>query len=197
MTAALRIVPSPSGEPVLQDLDDDALMLLAVGDHRAAFTMLITRHEQPVRRYLARMVGDEASDLAQEVFLRVWMARARYRREGRFTVFLYRVARNLAFSHLRWRKLRTFVDGTSPPPREASTEEVGLARLLRREEGAALNLVLQDLKPTLREVLVLRHAEGLDYETISAIVGISEENARARAHRGLAWLRQRLARSGR
>lgn len=204
MSVALRAVPSPGREqPALVSLDDDALMLLAAGDHRGAFSALIVRHEQAVRRYLARMVGDEASDLAQEVFLRVWISRARYRREGRFSVFLYRVARNLAFSHLRWRKLRALIDlddghdqvGEGHAPRLEPVQAVGLALLLRREEAAAIGVVLQELKPALREALVLRHAEGLDYETISAIAGISEENARARAHRGLVWLRQRLGRS--
>jgi RNA polymerase sigma-70 factor (ECF subfamily) len=206
MTAALSLVTS-SPPPVLQmhELDDDALMLLAAGDHRDAFTVLMERHERNVRRYLSRVVDDaHALDLAQETFLRLWKVRARYRSEGRFTVLLYRIARNLAFSHLRWRKLRQLIDigaldegvtdVVDAKPLRAVVDD-GLALLLRREQSAVLNATLQGLKPALREVLVLRHAEGLDYATIAAIVGISEENARARAHRGAAWLRTELARS--
>lgn len=187
-----------------EDLDDDSLMLLAAGGDQRAFGALVRRHEQAVRRFLSRIVGTaDAPDLAQESFVKLWHMRARYRAEGRFTVFLYRTAKNAAFSSLRWRRVRQAISlGMSPTrahtsdnEREAAAlEPDALARALAHERRAELNAVLANLKVELRVVLVLRYAEGLDYATIASVVGISEENARARAHRGTAWLKAELAR---
>jgi RNA polymerase sigma-70 factor (ECF subfamily) len=200
----------------MADLDDDALMLLAAGGDTRAFATLVKRHEQAMRRFLARLIGAaDAPDLCQECFVRLWDHRARYRAEGRFTVFLYRIGKNLAFSKLRWLKVRRALslpfgpDGPEVPdrlagvggldergagPRPADDAPDALALALARERNAALNEVLTKLKPELRVVLVLRHGEGLDYTAIASILGIREDNARARAHRGLVWLKTELAR---
>lgn len=205
MTGALAPVvtlvpPSTSGPMQHHKLDDDALMLLAAGGDQRAFATLVRRHEQAVRRFLSRIVGTaDAVDLAQECFVKLWRASDRYRAEGRFTVFLYRVAKNVAFSSLRWRRLRAAISLSTRPhdddvsaPESIAPDLDPLARSLASEKSAELNAILSGLKVELRVVLVLRHAEGLDYATIARVLGISEENARARASRGTAWLKAAL-----
>src|SRR5919201_1785 len=71
----------------------------------AAFEMLVRRWQQPVNRFLFGMVGraDAAGGLCQEVFLRLYIAGPRYRENGAFSAWLYRIARNVARDALRRR----------------------------------------------------------------------------------------------
>src|SRR5947208_2839148 len=85
-------------------IDSDLELMLRVrrGDAES-FEVLLTRYRTPLLNYIWRMVRDQtlAEDLAQEVFLRVYQARERYRPEARFTTWLYRIATNLALNSLR------------------------------------------------------------------------------------------------
>src|SRR3989304_1509696 len=98
-------------------MDRDLELMLRVrrGDAES-FEELLRRHRRPVVNFFSRMVRDRAlaEDLAQEVFLRVYQARQRYKPEARFTTWLYRIATNLALNAIRDRKdgqSRTKPDG--------------------------------------------------------------------------------------
>ena len=199
----LRLVRSkdPAPHRPLDTVEDGALMVLTGRGDARAFAVLVERHEPRVRRYLSRMVGnEEARDLSQETFVSLWQRRERYREEGRFTVLLYRIARSKALSHLRWRKVRRLF------AERASSEEPAfnawrrplspdaLDELLEEERDESLCRLLQGLPLVLREAVVLHHAEGLDYATIGEITGVPLGTLRARAHRGLLVVRERLAR---
>jgi RNA polymerase sigma factor (sigma-70 family) len=206
----LRLAPAPSeaalpagaagaGASELTAMDDEALMQLSIAGHTRAFGVLVRRHEQRVRRFIGRMTGAaEADDLAQETFLSLWKARRRYRESGRLTVLLFRIARHKALSHLRWRRVRTVFalgvsEGRADDPLARSGPDDPLAAVLRRENDATTNALLQGIPLPLRETLALRYGEDLDYATIAAITGVAEASARSRAHRGLALLKQQLA----
>ena len=77
---------------------------LAAG-HDAALNDLMERHATAVFQFLCRMLGsaEDANDLAQETFARVFRARASFRANQKFTAWLYTIAANLARNHLRWR----------------------------------------------------------------------------------------------
>jgi RNA polymerase sigma factor (sigma-70 family) len=188
-----------SGTGPLGDMEDDALMQLSVAGHTQAFAVLVRRHEQRVRRFIARMTGAaEADDLAQETFLSLWKTRKRYRASGRLTVLLFRIARHKALSHLRWRKVRAVfamgvAEGRADDPFVRAGPDDPLAAALRKENDATTNALLQHIPLPLRETLALRYGEELDYATIADITGVAEASARSRAHRGLALLRQQLA----
>ena len=194
---SLHAVPSPSCAPAAPT--DDDLMLLVAANDRRAFRLLVERHELRVRRYVARMVGPaEADDIAQEVFLRLFDQRGRYVGTGRFLPFLFRVARNRALNHTRWRRLRVMWNSDEHKERaerdsavDAQPTAEHLAFLVDQERNHIVQGWVLKMKPSLREVFVLRFVEELDYEAIAAIVGISEDNARARAHRALSWLRDK------
>ena len=84
------------------DSDLDLMLRVRQGD-AASFDELLRRYRLPLVKYFCRMVRDQAlaEDLAQEVFLRVYKARHRYRPDARFTTWLYRIATNLAFNAIR------------------------------------------------------------------------------------------------
>src|SRR5437879_8001351 len=85
--------------------NEDVPDLWRTGDP-AAFAILVRRYTQPVARFLAAMVGrdDLVQDLCQEVFLRVFLARSRYRETGAFSTWLYRIALNVARDACRRRR---------------------------------------------------------------------------------------------
>ncbi|MFH1809709.1 MAG: RNA polymerase sigma factor [Pseudomonadota bacterium] len=183
--------PGPGPRP------DDELMLLCSAGDAQALAQLMRRHERAVRRFLGRMVGlAEARDLCQETFFELWRTRGKYRAQGRFTVLLYRIARNKAYNHLRWRKVRTlFARRTGDhAPLGPAVGQGALDSVLRQEREIILHRVLSGLPPRLREAVLLHHAEGLDFPTISRITGVPEGTLRARCHRGLVLLRERLTR---
>src|SRR5690349_18320580 len=84
---------------------DRADMERLIAGHDAALNDLMERHATPVFHFLCRMVGneDDANDLAQETFARVFRARDSFRLNEKFTTWLYTIAANLARNHFRWR----------------------------------------------------------------------------------------------
>ena len=91
--------------PTDTDALDRADMERLQSGHAAALNDLMTRHAPPVFRFLCRMVGneDDANDLAQETFVRVFKSAKSFRAEQKFSTWLFTIAANLARNHFRWR----------------------------------------------------------------------------------------------
>src|SRR5215472_1651280 len=87
------------------DALDRADMERLCAGHDAALNDLMERHATPVFHFLCRMVGneDDASDLGQETFVRVFKSRDSFKRGEKFSTWLYTIATNLARNHFRWR----------------------------------------------------------------------------------------------
>src|SRR5262245_14089070 len=117
----LRLVESAPGSPRGDERSDDTLMCAVAAGEHAAFRVLIERHQASIRRFRRAISGDAqlSRDLAQEVFLRLWSERARYRPEGRFKAYLFTLARNLARSVARRRTLRALLFGARSEPTPA------------------------------------------------------------------------------
>src|SRR6186713_1279762 len=109
------------------DIRDRADMERLANGHDAALNDLMERHSTPVFHFLVRMVGneDDANDLAQETFARVFRARASFRLNEKFSTWLYTIAANLARNHFRWRARHpnvSLTSGTEDP--EQSLENI-------------------------------------------------------------------------
>lgn len=177
----------------LDEESDDALMQRARGGDRACFTVLVKRHERRVLAYLRRSLedGEEARDVAQDVFVEVWRRREQYEPRGKFVGWLFRIARSRSTSRARFRAVRRLFAARAP------LEEASGARpdhaLEQRHQDALVRAALQGLPASLRDAVALRHAAGLDYSDIASVLGIEEAAARQRACRGLALLRKTLS----
>jgi len=139
---------------------------------------------------------DEAQDLAQDVFLKVYANRATYTAEGKFSTWLYRIATNAAIDRLRRRRKRRSISLSSMAavdPDEAEEPELHetLAHpgsqtphdiLSAQEDWARLGSALEYLSDAHREVFEMRTVEGLDYETIGKRLGCTPGAARNRMH---------------
>jgi len=165
----LRVVPT---ESELEHGDDEQLMALAAGGHKAAFAVLVQRHLPRVTKFCARFAGQlsVAEELAQEIFLEVWLRRDRYRSQGKFLVFLFTMARHRCLNRVR-------DEGRRDRREQTVAEHDGLEvpsqldALLDRERQRQVQAALSGLSVKLREALLLRFDQGLDYADVARILG--------------------------
>ena len=157
---------------------------------------IVRENTDRVYRLAYRITGNraDAEDLTQEVFVRVFRSLHSYR-PGTFAGWLHRITTNLFLDGQR-RKKRIRFDALGPAAeRIAATTDAGSPE--RRYEHHNLDLDIQEaldgLKPQYRAAVVLCDIEGLSYEEIAEVLGISMGTVRSRIHRGRAQLRITLA----
>jgi len=161
------------------------------GGDTAAFEEIVRRWQGRIGRLLGRLAGpDAASDLCQEVYLRLYTAGARYREEGAFATWIYRIALNVARDAGRRRTFPAL--GNHEPLDHAAPHEA----LCRREAVELVTRALAELSDPLREVLVLRHYEGLSFEQIARLTGTPASTLKSRFALALTRLRIRLQELG-
>jgi RNA polymerase sigma-70 factor (ECF subfamily) len=172
------------------------------GGHDAALNDLMARHARPVFQFLCRMLGneDDANDLAQETFLRVYQHRARFEPGARFTTWLYTIAANLARNHHRWlgRHPKVSLDAESEatgqsigdvlPSSDPAPDGVAVAT----ERAAAVRAAVESLPADMREVMVLCEWQELSAAEAAAILDTTPKAIDNRLYRARNLLRDRL-----
>jgi len=163
--------------------------------------------EELVRLHTRRVYGlcyrftnssSEAQDLAQEVFLRVFRTLGTFRApEGSFATWLTRLTRNLLIDHYRRTRQERVTD--SIEEQLPAIEEEGAAASVRpdraltyRETSEILQATLQKLSPDLREAVILRDLQEMEYREIAAVLAIPEGTVKSRINRGRAELARLL-----
>jgi RNA polymerase sigma-70 factor (ECF subfamily) len=174
---------------------DDDLMVRAAQDDREAFRLLVERWQEQVYAFLERMMGsrEEALDLSQETFLRVYTQASRYRPQGQFRSWLFRIAGNLARSGLRRRRIVRWVRFETPLHDRstlAATPDSGLARA---ETRADVRRALAALPERQRQAVLLRHYAELSHREIAQSMGTTVPAVESLLQRAMVTLRQRLA----
>ncbi len=180
------------------DAIDIALMQqVANGDERS-FRQLILRHQNAVIGTVARMLNDpnEAEDIAQQVFVRVWQSAKTWRPDAKFTTYLFTITRNLVFneSRRRRRKREVAIDDTTTHPAQLPTDERPQpdATLEKRELYRKIDAAIAALPEQQRLCIVLRTFQSLDYEDIAATLGCSVASVKSLLFRARATLRDLL-----
>ena len=175
---------------------DDELMERTAGGDEAAARLLVQRWEGAVFAFLYRMVGsrEDAQDLGQETFIRVYREARRYRPSGKFRSWLFRIAGNLARDRLRRRRIISWVPFI-PGAHEGSSEAEGPDAGIERDEMAAeVRRALAKLPDRQREAIVLRSYEELSYREIAAAMSVTLPAVESLLQRGMAALRRELGR---
>lgn len=156
---------------------------------------VVREHSDRVFRLSYRLTGNkaDAEDLTQEVFVRVFRALDSYS-PGTFEGWLHRITTNLFLDHARRRRrLRFDALGVAaervPAPAEFSSPE---RRFEHGNLAADVQRALDELKPQYRAAVVLSDLEGLSYQEIASVLGISMGTVRSRIHRGRAAMRAAL-----
>lgn len=154
------------------------------------FEDLIERHHDEIFSYLWRLLGkqwhSEAEDVAQEVFLRAYRAFPGLRRDSNYRAWLYKIATNCAWTHLRRLKRRREETHalTEHAERASSTAHPVLSCSRSR-----LSTLLHGLPAKQRACVTLRYYQDLDYAEIAAILHCTEESARANVYHAIRRLR--------
>jgi RNA polymerase sigma-70 factor (ECF subfamily) len=184
------------------DIRDRADMERLAAGHDAALNDLMERHATPVFHFLCRMVGneDDANDLAQETFVRVFKSSKSFRTNEKFSTWLYTIAANLARNHFRWRSRHPAISleaenpeteqslGGTLPANAPSPNEFAVAE----ERAAAVRGAVQKLPEDMREAIVLCEWEERSVAEAAAILETTPKAVESRLYRARGILRERL-----
>ena len=182
---------------------DRADMARLAGGQDAALNDLMERHATPMFHFLCRMLGneDDANDLAQETFVRVFQNRTRFRPDAKFSTWLFTIAANLARNQLRSRRRRPHVSLDAESDATAQTLGDTLASdqpapgdgLLADERAAAVRAALAKLTEEMRDTILLVEFEDKSVAETAAILDVPHKTIESRLHRARKFLRERLA----
>jgi RNA polymerase sigma-70 factor, ECF subfamily len=163
-----------------------------------AFDALLTRYQNRLYRYLLRLTADPAAaqDLFQETWLKVITRIHRYDESRPFEPWLFAVARNLAFDHLRKASPQSLDEpsdsGEARVARLGAEGPGSLEQLLERERRSLLERRLQELPALYREALTLRFEEEMTFEEIADVLSAPVSTVKSRVQRALSALRRRM-----
>jgi RNA polymerase sigma factor (sigma-70 family) len=185
---------------MLPDDDGELMVLLQAGDERA-LDSLMQRWELPLRSFLYRSCpnSQDAEDLAQEAFVRVYQNRGKFRPGSKFSTWLFSIAVNLNRDRLRRMKVRKRVllnesALESIPEDTAGGSPPGAAlSLLQAETAATVRSAVQSLEEPLRSAVLLCEYEELATSEAASILGCSSKAIESRLYRARALLRKSLA----
>ena len=184
-------------------LSDHELIAAAKAGDEDAFAEIVSRYKNPITNFLYRFLNDyeEAIDLAQETFVRVYFALDRYHTDFAFSTYIYRIATNLAISEIRKRKRRSLLSLTGlfqssdedavefQPPDTRSLQD---ANLEEDERSKVIAKAIETLPPKYRLPIVLRDVEGKSYEEVAAILELGLGTTKSRINRGRGLLKEKL-----
>jgi RNA polymerase sigma-70 factor (ECF subfamily) len=168
---------------------------------RQAYALLVEEYKTPIYNLAYRMTrnSQDAEDLAQDTFLRAFNQLFRYDTKRGFFTWLYTISLNIIRNHLKKnsnRRRDNFRHGEKPSgPVDLDGKQVALQESRDRDEWhkereEELESCLQKLSPELRELLILRFYQGLSFEVIAEITGLSLSAIKMRIYRGLEKLRK-------
>jgi RNA polymerase sigma-70 factor, ECF subfamily len=171
-------------------MDEFALIRAAQGGDQSAFEQLVRSYDQNVLRLATNLLRspEDASDVYQEAFLRVYRNLHTFRFDCSFHTWLYRIVTNLCLDHLRKRKVRR----EEPPvvaTAEGSVNRLDTVaeeradgnpqrRVLSEQLRARIQKMMEDLTPRERMVFEMRHFQGMRLRAIGEVLGTTEEAAK-------------------
>lgn len=186
-----------------QKRTDHALIEATKSGDEAAFGEIMDRYRSPITNYLYRFLNDyeEAVDLAQETFVRVYFAIDRYHTQFAFSTYIYRIATNLAISEIRRRKRRRLMsltglfqseDDTQVEFQPPDTRKLQDTELVEDERSQVIARAIAALPEKYRIPVILRDIEGRSYDEIAEIMQLGLGTTKSRINRGRGLLKEKL-----
>lgn len=171
-------------------------------DEERAFAELVRRYQGRITNLISRVLNDRecSDDLAQEVFVRVFVHRRNYRRGSKLSTWLFTIAANLAKNEIRrrvrrrnWFSLDALQDVLKDGAMMFADSREGQERRLERGQLQDLvGIAIAAVPEKYRVALVLRDIEGLAYEEIAVVLGVPGGTVRSRINRARSMLKRRL-----
>jgi RNA polymerase sigma-70 factor (ECF subfamily) len=177
----------------LFELDDKALVAEAATGNREAFDVIVERHRRSVYQVCYRFVNnhEDASDLAQDAFVRAWKGLKNFKGEAALTTWLYRIAVNVCLNRLSTKK-----PDVEPIESTEQFEDVRIEgaqhALLREERAAAVRKAIANLPDKQRATLILRTYHDLSHQQIADVLGSSVGAVKANFFHALNNLKKSL-----
>ena len=189
----------------LTEVDDYNLVKSVVSGNKGDFAELVRRYKNKVYSTALRMTKskEDAEDIAQDVFLKVYSGLPSFRAESNFSTYLYRITMNTSIDYLRKKTIKPnpsslYVDSedgeyaieledTSPSP---------LAALEEKEKIIFLRKAIENLPDNHKQMIILRDINELSYDEIGEIMNLSEETVKSRINRARARLKKDIEESG-
>jgi len=201
---------APAGEFAHSVADDSVLIERAQAGDRAAFEVLVHRYDRQVLRLALNVLGsaEDAQDVYQEAFLKIFRNLPRFRFECAFYTWVYRIVTNICLDHLRRR--RSHPEDQPPSPRADSLEEQRADffdrqqahdgaqsnpehNLLGLEIGRKIEAALCSLSSRERMIFEMKHYQGMKLRDIGEALGTSEDTVKNSLFRATRKLRTQLA----
>ena len=185
------------------------LVRRCVSGDAAAWQEIVQRYHRRIYNICYRFAGsaDDAQDLTQEVFIKMYRTLSSYDVErGAFMTWITTITRNLLVDHFRKSKQDRITDSLDATPSEhedsmplvEQIQDKSLppdSRVQSRETGETVHHALQKLSPDLREAVILRDLQDLDYREIATALKVPEGTVKSRINRGRAELARLLQRT--
>ncbi len=186
----------------LAELSDEDVMERCAMGSEAAFRALVSRYRVRIMNLVCRFINDRdrAEEISQEVFLRVFRNRERYRKSGKFSTWIFTIAVNLTKNEIRSRVRHRGTFSLDAMEEESGGQGVSFPdskplpdeNLNAHEIGQKVAEALTKIPARYREAVVLRDVEGLSYEEVGQILRIPGGTVRSRINRARLMLKERL-----
>lgn len=179
---------------------DEELVAATLAGNRDRFGDLVERYQGRLVNYLFRLLrnADDAHDLAQDVFVKVYQVLDRFDPQYRFSTWLFRVAQNAAIDQIRRRRLKLVSmrqEDTEGEERDwdlPSPERGPYGELRNRERGDAIQEAIEALPWEYRELILLRHYGDLPYDEIARVKEMPLGTVKNKLFRGRQMLKEKL-----
>ena len=192
-----RQIPMPADTPPAQPAAPDELIERCLQGDQGAWEIIVRQHWRKVFNVAYKFVGshDQAEDLTQDIFLKLFKSLDTFDRRANFQTWLISVSRNLCIDHYRSvRKERETinrdVDPADHPP--VATDTRADVQLEQRDRVRLLRLALDKLAPTLRTAVMLRDIQELSYQEIATKLRLPEGTVKSRINRGRTELARQI-----
>lgn len=184
--------------------DADALLMIRFRDgDESAFDQLMEKFKGPIFNFICRQIGreEEAEDIAQNVFVQVYKSASRYQPSAKFTTWLFTIARNLCLNEFRRRKrhpLQSLDETLAGDPDAVPTQYSDPSaispslQVSEREFREQVLAAIQKLPENQRAAVLLCRYEGLSYEEIAKVLGITVPATKSLLHRARETLKLEL-----
>ncbi len=181
----------------MNELSDTELLALFRKEESRhyAFNLLVKQYQQPLYRYVRRMVTDhdEAQDVLQNIFIKAWTGLQNFRGDSKLFSWLYRIAHNESLNHLRKLKRGLFVTDEKVTERLTATMQDG-EQFSGDDIQRRLQAAVMALPDKQRSVFTMKYFEELKYEEISAITGTSVGALKSSFHIAVKKIEDRINR---
>ena len=176
----------------LKNLSDYDLIQKCLNEDKEYFSELISRYKNLVYSVILRMINnkDEAGDLAQEIFIKIYKNLHKYYPDFKFSTWIIKISTNHVIDYRRRKQQETIP--LEAAETEASLDDSPETYVIRKEQKATLKKVVEDLPDMYRVPIMLYHSEGLSYQEISEIIEEPLSKVKNRIFRGRKMLKESL-----